>query len=122
MKLNKALFWLLHVDLLFYRKIRKELEAMGFVVNPYEPCVANRMVNGKQQRVTWHVNDLKISHVDEVENTLLIHKILRIYSKNLTCLHGKVHDYLGMDLDFREDYSVKISMIKYTKKIFVDFP
>ena len=29
-KLNKALYWLLRVALLIYRKLRKELEAMGF--------------------------------------------------------------------------------------------
>ena len=34
MKLNKALYGLLCAALLFYRKLRKELEVMGFVVNP----------------------------------------------------------------------------------------
>ena len=34
----------------------------------------------------------------------------------------KGHAYLGMNLDFMEEFSVKISMIKYIKKIFVDFP
>ena len=52
MKLNKALYGLIHTTLLFYRKLRKEMEAMVFVVNPYDPCVANRMVSGKQQTVT----------------------------------------------------------------------
>ena len=42
---------------------------MGFVVNPYDLCVANRMVNEKQQIVTRHVDDLKILHVDKVEIT-----------------------------------------------------
>ena len=93
-KLNKALYGLLRAALLFYKKLRRELKAMGFVVNPYDPCVANRMVNRKQQTVTWQVDDLKISHVDEVENTLLIHEISRIYGEKLTCSRGKVHDYL----------------------------
>ena len=84
--------------------------------------MTNHMVNGKQQTVTWHVDDLKILHVDEVENTLLIHKILRIYGEKLTCSHRKVHDYLGMDLDFTEEFSVKISMIKYIKKFLWIFP
>ena len=51
-KLSKALHGLLSMALLFYRKLRKELDAMGFVVNPYDPCVANCMVKGKQQTVT----------------------------------------------------------------------
>jgi hypothetical protein len=39
--------------LLFYRKLRKDLESIGFEVNPYDICVANKMVNGKQFTVVW---------------------------------------------------------------------
>ena len=34
---------------------------------------------------------------------------------------GKVHDYLGMDLDFSSPKVLKIGMIKYIKKIYDDF-
>ena len=33
-----------------------------------------------------------------------------------------MHDYLGIDLDFRSRKVLKIGMIKYTKKIHEDFP
>ena len=45
-KLNKALYGLLQSVLLFYKKLVSKLEDMGFVLNHYNPCVANRMVNG----------------------------------------------------------------------------
>ena len=51
-KLNKALYGLLRSALLFYNKLVSELKDMGFVLNPYDPCVANRMVNGSQQTQT----------------------------------------------------------------------
>ena len=35
---------------------------------------------------------------------------------------GKVHDYLGMDLDFNTANTLKIGMIKYIKKIHENFP
>ena len=35
---------------------------------------------------------------------------------------GKVHDYLGMDLDFSTADTLKFGMIKYIKKIHEDFP
>jgi hypothetical protein len=41
-KLQKALYGLMRASLLFYQKLRKELEEYGFVVNPYDPCVANK--------------------------------------------------------------------------------
>jgi hypothetical protein len=43
-KLKKALYGMLRSSLLFYRKLRKELEEDGFMVNPYDPCVANKWV------------------------------------------------------------------------------
>ena len=45
-KLNKALYKILKSALLFYQKLGSELEALGFDLNPYNPCVANHMVNG----------------------------------------------------------------------------
>ena len=41
LKLQKALYGLMRASLLFYRKLRKELEGYGLIVNPYDPCVAN---------------------------------------------------------------------------------
>ena len=46
-----------------------ELEEYGFEVNPYDPCVANEIVNGSQMTVTWQVDDLKVSHKDYDEIT-----------------------------------------------------
>ena len=68
----KAIYGMLKSAFLFYKKLRKDLESIGFVVNPYDPCVANRMVNGKQQTVVWHVDDLKSSHVDPKVNDKFI--------------------------------------------------
>ena len=45
-RLLKALYGLLRSALLFYKKLREDIESMGFEVNPYDPCVANKMING----------------------------------------------------------------------------
>ena len=42
------LYGLLCSALLFYLKLRKGLEEFGFIVNDYDPCVANMMINGTQ--------------------------------------------------------------------------
>jgi hypothetical protein len=48
-KLQKALYGLMRASLMFYRTLCRELEAFGFVVNPYNLCVGNKDVgNGKQ--------------------------------------------------------------------------
>ena len=56
--------------------------------------------------VIWHVDDLKVSHVDENENS-------KIAEWTKTVHRGKNHDYLGMDMDWSKDGKVTIGMIKY---------
>jgi hypothetical protein len=46
-----------------HRKFAKSLTSIGFVIDPCDPCVANKMVRGEQIAICWHVDDLKVSHV-----------------------------------------------------------
>ncbi len=41
-RLNKVLYGLLKSTLLWYKRLRSELEAMGFEVNQYNPCIAKK--------------------------------------------------------------------------------
>ena len=45
-KMSKALYGMLKSALWFYKKLKVDLEAYGFVINPYDPHVANTMING----------------------------------------------------------------------------
>jgi hypothetical protein len=60
--LQKTFYKMMKSALLFYRKLVSELCDMGFEINPYDPCITNKMVNGTQMTVRWHVDDLMISH------------------------------------------------------------
>ena len=70
-RLLNALYGTLKAALLFYQKLVKDLEAEGFELNPYDLCVANKMINNKQMTLTWHVDDMKISHVNPQEVTMM---------------------------------------------------
>jgi hypothetical protein len=37
------------------------MELIEFITNLYHPCLANRIINGTQHTVIWHVDDLKSS-------------------------------------------------------------
>jgi hypothetical protein len=65
LQLQKALYGMMKSALLFYRKLVSELQEMGFEINPYNPCVANKTVNGTQMTIRWHVDDLMISHMSQ---------------------------------------------------------
>ena len=46
--MNKALYGLLESALQWYKELQAALEADGFVVNPYDPCVTNKVIKGNQ--------------------------------------------------------------------------
>ena len=71
-RLQKALYGCLKSVLLFYDKLVGDLEAYGFRINAYNPCVANKMIGGKQLTVCWHLDNLNISCVDANEVTKMI--------------------------------------------------
>jgi hypothetical protein len=60
-KLSKAICGLLKSSLLFYRKFVDDLKKYiwPFIINPYDPCVANATIAGHQITLTWHVDNLK---------------------------------------------------------------
>jgi hypothetical protein len=125
-ELLKALYGTLLAALLFYKKLRKDLESIGFKANPYDPCVTNRMVSGKQQTVTWHVDDLKSSHVDASVNDDFLKWLNKMYGDieiaRVKATRGKFHYYLAMKIDFTTPGKVKIDMKDYVKGMVEDFP
>jgi hypothetical protein len=74
----------------------------GFKCNPYDWRVMNKIINRKQFTILWHVDDLKLSHEDPNTITEVLQIIDKRYGKVvlITMMHGKVHNYLGMVLDY----------------------
>jgi hypothetical protein len=122
-ELLQALYGTLKVALLFWNKIWKKLVATlrewGFETNPYDWCVANKMINGKHCTVLWHVDDLKISHVEYGVVSSIIELISGEFGKDapMTETRGKTHEYLGMTLDFSCVGKAKIYMTDYITNV-----
>ena len=113
----------MRASLLFYRKLQKELENYGFTVNPYDPCVANKITKcGLQLMVIWHIDDLMSSCVDNFELTKFSCYLAKIYGPKLTMHTGMKHNYLGVDIEFNEDTTLDVPMISYLKGVIAEFP
>ena len=97
-------------------------------LNPYDPCVANKIIKGKQCTIIFHVDDMKISHSDPEVVTRIIDWLKDLYQRlpngeiaKMKVQRGKHLEYLGMDFDFSTKKEVKITMIGYIKKLIKDF-
>jgi hypothetical protein len=122
-KLQKALYGLMRVSLLFYRKLRRELEAYGFEINPYNPCVTNKTTDGgKQMTVVWHVDDLMGTCEDNFKLTKFSCYLGRNYGPKLSMHTGRKHDYLGVDMEFTQEGTLEVLMFKYLQNVIEEFP
>jgi hypothetical protein len=125
-KILMALYGMLIASTLYYKKFRKEIESIGFEVNPYDMCVANQTEKGKQHTVTWHVDDLKSSHVDPKVNDDFEACCEKMYGSDqighVKVVRGKTHDYLAMILDFSIPGAMKVDMKYYIDGMIEEFP
>ena len=76
------------------------------------------MVSGHQMTICWHVDNLKVSHKNEDAVTALALKLVSLYGPKTPISRGKVHEYLGMDIDWliKPGFMI-VSMVKYLHKV-----
>jgi hypothetical protein len=125
---QNAIYGTMVASLLYYQKFSKSLTSIGFLFNPYDPCVANKSINEQQMTITFHVDDCKLSHRDSKVMDDMIDWLQQEYksifedgSGKMTVSRGKVHTYLGMTLDYTVRGQVKIMMFDYIDEIITAF-
>ena len=124
-ELLKVLYGTLWAAELFWEKLQAKLvNDWGFTPNWYDSCVVNKMVDGKQLTMAWHVDDLKVSHEKEEVLDEFISMMQNEFGKDapLSISHSPVQDYLGMTLDFSEKGRVVVKMHDYVKTMLNDAP
>ena len=124
-ELLKTLYGALQAARLFWEKLQTKLvKEWGFTPNLYDSCVVNKMVDGRQLTVAWHVDDLKISHEKEEALDEFIGMMENEFGQDapLSISCGPAQDYLGMTLDFSEKERVVVKMHNYVKTMLNDAP
>jgi hypothetical protein len=112
----------------YYKKFTKNLLDKGFILNPNDPCVANKTVDGSQITICFHVDDCKISHRSARVVDKTIEWLRRNYesifedgSGKMKVSRGKVHEYVGMTLDSTIAGVVRVTALKFIDEIIETF-
>ena len=124
-ELNKALYGTLQAALLFWCNLSGFLvEKLGFEANPYDFCVVNKIINGSQCTIGWHVDDLKISHINGKVNQYILDTLQKEYRKEapIPSTTGKIHEYLGMTIDYTTPGKVVFRMEDYIDRLIKECP
>ena len=119
-KLFKAIYKCMQSALLWYTMFSDFLVEQGFIINPVDNYVANKLIHGKQSTICRYVDDLKISHKN--------YKVLSTIIKNLEDKFGKInvsrgrkHTYIGADIEFNNNKEVLLSIKTYIQECVNDF-
>jgi hypothetical protein len=120
LRLLKALYGCVMSALLWYELFTGTLKGMGFELNPYDTCVANQTIDGKQCTIAWYVDDNKISHVNPRVVTDVVTKIEERFGK-MTITRGKEHVFLGMHITYLENGTAQLRMADYLKEAISEF-
>jgi Reverse transcriptase (RNA-dependent DNA polymerase) len=123
--LNKALYGTVQASLLFWKRLSSFLiDKHGYKRNPYDWCVVNKTINGKQSTIVWYVDDLKISHVDTTVVDEQVQLLNAEFGKEmeLTIKRGKIHDYLGIQFDFTKQGKVVMTMNDFIEELLKECP
>jgi len=82
------------------------------------------MINGKQSTIIWHVDDLKIFHVDPKVVYDVIKKLMEKFRQEspLVTSQGKTIEYLRMCIDYTVKGKVRILMYDYIDKMLAELP
>ena len=124
-KLTKAVYGTLLGAILFYEKLSKQLVDWGYEKNCYDRCTFNKMIDGNQITIQFHVDDLKISHMKQsvIDDVLKdLNDTFGTNKKPLAATTGDVHDYLGLTIDYSEKGKVKFTMYDYLEDIVEGMP
>ena len=110
-----ALYGCIESALRWYELYSETLSKEGSTINPYDKCVANKVINGEQCTILWYVDDNKISHKDPKVVTEVI-DIMKKHFGDLSVTRGKVHRFLGMNITITEDRKLKIDMKEHLQE------
>jgi len=120
-RLNKAQYGCVESARLWYNTLSSFLVSQGYEMNPYDPCVFNKIGSGgKQTTVLIYVDDIKATSESQQDLKELIGKLQQEY-RHITVREGGTHEYLGMLFEYLTPGvpggRVRVTMEKYTKDV-----
>ena len=109
-ELDKALYGCVEAASLWYEDLKRTIKQDGFIENPYDHCVFNKLCADKtQMTIVLHVDDLMITNLHD-SNLEAFYQYLKTAYKETKIVRGRILDYVGMTFDFSSAGEVKITM------------
>ena len=105
----KSLCGYIEYALLWYNLYKDTLENKGLVLDPYDKCTENKIINFKQCTIQWYVDNNEVTHVSEDVITGFI-DITKKHVGELVVSCGKKHTFIGMEIKLGKYGKINIGM------------
>ena len=114
--LDKALYGCVQSAKLWYETVSAYLRKIGYVSNDVDPCIMNKMVNGKQCTICLFVDDILVTCEDEAGIVQLIDALKTEYGE--ITVHRDENDlsYIGMHLHSNGN-KTQVSQLAYVMEL-----
>ena len=112
----RAIYGCIEAALQWHKLFTEKLNDEGFELNPCDKCVANKVIDGKQCAIAWHVDDCLAMHEDQG----VLDKIGDMMNDRFgeTKINkGNEHTFLGMKIKALDGKRMQIDMIDQLKEI-----
>ena len=116
----KALYGMIESALLWYELYSTVLKEEGFEINKIDKCIAQKYIDSKPCTIGWYVDDNIVGHMDTEVITELLSRIEAKFP-GLTIQRGKKLDFLGINLEFRDDGKLFMDTIEYLSGMVKEF-
>jgi len=120
LQILKALYGMIESALLWYELFVTVLQEQGFELNPYDKCIANKIINGSQCTISWYVDDNLITHKDQSVLDDIV-KIIEDRFPGLTVTKGDEHTFIGMKMKFYKSGKLGIILKEYLEECIDEF-
>ena len=116
-KLRRALYGCVESARIWNDKLHSELSLLGFIRNPYDKCIYNRIENdGTQSTLVVHVDDVLIAAKDDERVDKIMDEIETRFG-DVTKHKGKIINYIGMTFNFSQEKKAIITMQGYIEDL-----
>ena len=116
---TREIYGCIDSELLWYNPFYTMLEGFGFEINPYDKCVANKVIEVTKCTIAWYIEDNKLSH----KNLKLIQDIINEVKRHfgqLSAVRGNKHTLLGMNI-YTKEKTIQVNMFEQLKEYIESF-
>ena len=119
-KLTKAMYGTLDAAKIWFEKLTGVLLQLGYTPNKVDPCVFNKMIDGKQCTILVYVDDLLVmcEHAHVLDE--LVQQLGDAFDGDVKSSQDKDLSYLGMHLKV-EQGRITVSMVAYLTGVLEEY-